>query len=413
MEAELNVRQTVRADITPISGATLCRVFDSFDAIADMREEWDEFVAKVHGPVYMSYDWCRIWWEFYGKGKELAIFLFYGNGSLIGIIPIYVDTFRIGPCRVRVARLVGANIPPKVFDPPIERQWGKPIFDQLLEKVFTEHRVDMLSFGPVSSGYLNDIKMGEIKKRNNHCVGKIEEKSGGVYSEFQLPDTFDQYVQSLGKKRRYELRNLKNKYNVKVEVIRKASELNTEFRTFVEMHTAQWNGQGRPGHFMAWPRAMEFNEALVRAYGEQGNLRLVRITANGITVSYQYAFFIGNSCYWQLTARAIGKEWDQLSLGNTGLGSLIELAVEEGIKRIEGGLGHYEYKQRLGAKEYEARIERVIGARNSNRLKANTLIILFSIIDMIYHKVWYRRVQPRLGKFFRRPMWRFWVRLHI
>lgn len=386
---------------------------NSFGELGILAEEWDRFVEKLNAPVYMSYDWCRIWWEFYGKGKELAIFLFYADGSLIGIMPIYVDTLGIGPCRVRVARLVGANSPPKVFDPPIERGWSGPILDQMIKMLFTDRKVDIFSFGPLSSGYLTEIKFGEVKDRNVDCIGKVEETSEGVYSEFQLPHTFDQYVQSLGKKRRYEVRNLRNKYNVKTVIIKEAMELKTEFHKFVEMHTAQWNGEGRPGHFMAWPRAMEFNEALVRAFGERGNLRLVRITANGITVSYQYAFFLGNSCYWQLTARAMGKEWDQLSLGNTGLVSLVELAVKEGIKRIEGGLGHYEYKQRLGAEEYEAKVERVIGVRNSSRLKASALVIVFFIIDLIYHKVWYRRVQPSLGKWFRWPMWSLWVRLHI
>lgn len=394
-------------------GKLSLKIMNSFAELGISAKEWDEFVEKLNAPVYMSYDWCRIWWEFYGGGKELAVFLFYANESLTGIIPIYVDTFGIGPLRVRVARLVGANIPPKIFDPPIEREWGEPILDQLVEKLFKEYRVDILSFGPVSRGYLNEIKMEEVKNRSVHCVGRIEDGSGGVYSEFQLPDTFGQYVQSLGKKRRYEVRNLTNKYNVKPVIIKEAMELKTEFHKFVEMHTAQWNGEGRPGHFMAWPRAREFNEALVHAFGKRGNLRLVRITANGITVSYQYAFLLGNSCYWQLTARAMGKEWDQLSLGNTGLVSLVELAVKEGIKRIEGGLGHYEYKLRLGAKEYEAKVGRVIGLRNSSRLRASALVIVFFIIDLIYHKIWYRRVQPRLGKWFRWPMWELWVRLQI
>ncbi len=79
----------------------------------------------------MSYDWVRTWWEFYGKNKELRIFLFFVGEQIVGVVPIYIDTLGFGPLKFRVARLVGANIPPKVFNPPIDEAHAAGIFEEI------------------------------------------------------------------------------------------------------------------------------------------------------------------------------------------------------------------------------------------------------------------------------------------
>src|ERR1035441_9174106 len=91
-----------------------CRFETAFEGLEPFRSCWDDAVIRLGGSIYMSYDWCRTWWQFYGQGKELRIFLFTSADRVVGILPLYIDSLGWGPLRFRVARLVGANIPPKV-----------------------------------------------------------------------------------------------------------------------------------------------------------------------------------------------------------------------------------------------------------------------------------------------------------
>ena len=52
----------------------------------------------------MTYDWVRVWWEFYGGGAELRLFVFFAGQSIEAVVPIYIDALSWGPLRFREAQ---------------------------------------------------------------------------------------------------------------------------------------------------------------------------------------------------------------------------------------------------------------------------------------------------------------------
>jgi CelD/BcsL family acetyltransferase involved in cellulose biosynthesis len=140
-------------------------------------------------------------------------------------------------------------------------------------------------------------------------------------------------------------------------------------------------------------------------------MRFIRIVANGEVIANQYTFAFGDRYYWELPSRAVDPKWERFSLGPTGIVTMIEKGIEEGKNCLEGGLAHYDYKVRLGAKEYTALTFRV--AASSARARRNLAIYSFvrNGLSLVYHKLWYRRVAPRLPSFFWRPQWMLWLRL--
>jgi hypothetical protein len=85
--------------------------------------------------------------------------------------------------------------------------------------------------------------------------------------------------------------------------------------------------------------------------------------------------------------------------------------MTEDLRRVEGGLAHYDYKVRLGAKEYRTLTFRIQTTKPSARAR----IALFSFLRLAwsygYHKLWYRRIMPRLPRKFWRPQSMRWLRL--
>jgi hypothetical protein len=390
------------------------QVLDDFDAVPITLDHWDERVAALGGAVYMSFDWLRTWWQFYAGGRHLRLFLFSAEKCVVGIIPIYIDTLSLGPLKLRVAKLVGACVPPKVFNPPIDEAWADQIYQEILAYLLKNDRCDVISLGPVSE-LQNSFKALEKAARTQpELIGKLDTVKG-VHSVFWSPASMDDYYASLSKnerknRRKYELRLLKKEFDTRVEIVSESNLVDAEFERFAVQHAVQWKAEGKTGHFGAWPRALEFNRALVRAQARHGRLRFIRIVANGKIIANQYAFAFGDVYYWELPSREVTPDWDRFSLGPTGIVTMIEAGLNEGITRIEGGLAHYDYKVRLGAKEYAATMLRISAASRSARFKLRMFGALHACLSVLYHKIWYRRVVPRLPSFFWRPQWSLWLR---
>ena len=396
------------------SEALQVRVAPAFAASGVSRQEWDDALVRLGGSIYMSYDCVKTWWEFYGEGKSLRIFIFSVADEIVGILPIYIECLRLWPLRFIVARLVGANIPPKVFDPPLHRAWAVPIFEQVIAHLITKDGCDAFSLGPVSETCVSSDLMSKVRLEESNLVSRLLESSAGVHSVWALPPSLEQYYASLSrnerKNRKSDFKQLQNEYGARVEVVRDPQGVEAAFEAFVQQHAAQWRFEGKAGHFGAWPQALEFNRALVRAHGRLGRVRFIRILARDQVIASLYAFAFGGCYYCELPARSTDPEWSQFSLGPAGIVATIDAAIREGITTMEGGLAHYDYKLRLGAKDYATRTFRIMAKPGRSRVRAWVFNTLRFCLHNIYHKVWYRRITPFLPAGFRKPLWRLWLR---
>ncbi|HOO18551.1 MAG TPA: hypothetical protein PLU99_15775, partial [Phycisphaerae bacterium] len=80
--------ETYQAPAVAPRDAIACESFTDFDALANLRHDWDRFVERVGGDVYFSFDWCRIWWRHYAYRRRLCVFVFRAAGELVAILPM-------------------------------------------------------------------------------------------------------------------------------------------------------------------------------------------------------------------------------------------------------------------------------------------------------------------------------------
>jgi CelD/BcsL family acetyltransferase involved in cellulose biosynthesis len=408
--------RTVPTDVLEPSGSVQFVVADSFEAAGLDAAEWNRAVERLGGPVYMTWHWLRIWWQFYGQRDSLRIFVFRERENIVGLLPFYVSQLGFGPLSVQVARLVGANIPPKVFDPPLASGHGRSCLARAVTTLIQRDGCDLVSVGPVSTAWA-DTHQPETDLSGPPPGWVAQRQRAGVYTTFDLPGSLEAYLDTLGKneqknRRKYELRLLRKDYPVRVETLREPyAAVQAAFERFVEQHTRQWQAEGQPGHFGAWPRALEYHRALLPAMVAEGRARLMEIWAGETMVAGQYAFAHGSRWFWELPSRAIGSQWNRYSLGPTALVVMFGEAIKEGVRRIEGGLGHYDYKLRLGAREHPVcnlwfRRSGGVGLR----VRLGCLLGLQEALRWTLHKLWYRRIQPRLPPRWRRPQSKLWLR---
>jgi hypothetical protein len=91
---------------------------------------------------------------------------------------------------------------------------------------------------------------------------------------------------------------------------------------------------------------------------------------------------------------------------------MLQVMIDEGIERLEGGAGRYEYKLRYGGKELDVRSLLAKSTRATSSIRVELFILASWLINLIYYRLWRLRIARFLpGR--RGPLWRTWIRFRM
>ena len=372
----------------------------SFEELRPIANQWDECVACANAPVYMSFDWLETWWKFYGRAQVLRLYLVWQGEKLIGGVPWYVQ--QVGPLGlgVRVAQLVGANLPPKCFEPALGTSAEQQCIVQMVHDLQQQDKCDLLCMGPVSELWSGSSLWLETVEALGSKGWRSRYTRNDVRTVFQLPDRFEAFLAELSpaerKSRLKRLRQLERSCHLEVDVVSAPDTVAGEFDRFVELHSQQWRTQGRGGHFVAWPRGLEFHRELVRRMAAQKKVRFYRMLGDAQVLASRYTYLFGQTLFSELAARVVGDPWDRRGVGACSLLKFIEQAIGEGVRRVDSGLGHYEHKAGMGGREVEAGRWYLWPSSPSTSMRVTFWLAVARAGLSVYRKVWYRRLVPLL-----------------
>jgi CelD/BcsL family acetyltransferase involved in cellulose biosynthesis len=403
------------SDGSPSTGFTV-EVSDSFEAANITPEEWDEFVLSVGGDLYVSYDWCLIWWRHYGANRRLRLYAFRNGGRLVGLAPMFIERIWLGPISIKIAKRVGSDFALTIFALAIAPDQIEVAFRQLLTKLTQDEKCDCVSFSFMPGTDPTLAGLRRACEAAKEIVNIARDDAAGPHTNFHLPDTFEKYLSALDRRQRQNYRRrlklLKETFKVKGDVVTEASQARSAFEDFKSLHERQWHMEGKPGHFGDWPRSTAFNTDLVDKLSRLDRFRIVRLFADHRVIGYQYAFVFGNCCYWRLPARAPEKEMDRFGLGVLGMVQMFEAMIREGVRRIEAGVGHYDYKMRFGGEELQVRSFLIAAARPGAAWRSQLFLRFSYLLHLIYYRIWRLRVASRLPVP-ARSLWQTWIRCRV
>jgi CelD/BcsL family acetyltransferase involved in cellulose biosynthesis len=389
-------------------------VFDSFDLVDVTREEWDEFVREIGGELFVTYDWCRIWWRHYGQGRILRLYIFRAGDRVVGLAPMFVEHIRVWPVGLRIAKRVGSDSALVLFGLPLAPEYVEVIYRELIKRLTEVEKCDAVWFGFMPG---NDLTLGGLREacRSVEDIATVvRDKPAGTHILFDLPDSFETYVAALDSRQRQNylrrLKHLNKSFAVESHFIKTPSELCETFVEFKSLHEQQWQAEGKLGHFGDWPGSASFNLDLVKELSQLDRVRMFVLTADEKVIAFHYCLLFGDCCYMRLPARIVGREWDRFGIGILGLVLPIKFAIAEGIRRIDSGSGHYAYKLQFGGRELDYRSV-LVASRNAS-LRARLFLRLSDLLHLVYYRILVLRIAPRMTRF-TRPLWRTWIRCRI
>lgn len=400
---------------SPADNGISCSVYSSFDEVETMQKEWDEFVESVGGDIYLTYDWCRVWWQFYGENRTLRVFVYKVDGVLVGLIPMFYERVWLGPVWLKLSKIVGSDFTIAMVNPPIKSGYEKCIYQNIIQTLITKERCDAISFGPMSGRY-NGLQHLRHTAECNSGVVVLKDSIRSPHTIFFFPESFDEYMRSLSKNQRGNLRRDRNLisrcFQVTQDIVYNEAAVESEFQKFIQMHNEQWQSVNKLGHFNDWPLGTEFQTCLVNVQSQRGRVRLVRLLFDDQVVSYQLCYQFGARWYWRLPARLVGSQWEKFALGRVGLVMEFEAAISEGINEIEAGAGHYDYKVKLGGQEYPL-FDFVLVKKNwLYRLRTLVFLEVAKWVHFCYYRIWFKKLAPKLP-FKQKHLSKLWIRTRI
>ncbi len=309
---------------------------ESFESLASC---WaDPSQCLRWNSIFVLPAWLKVWWQELGSGGDLYLGAVRQREKITGIAPLLVKEGR--------ASIIGSGDVCDYLDfvitPGKERDFYSVLLDDLRQQGITH-----LDLGPLrpDSAVLTDLV--EIARNRGYEVLCREQ---GTSVEIDLPDSWDDYLATLAKKQRHEvrrkLRRLGEAGNVEHRCLGVShQEVGDYIDTFLRLFSLS---RGEKVGFMTAQMESYFR-ALAGAMSEIGLLRFGILELDTRPVAMIMGFDYDNSMY--LYNSSYDPQYNSLSAGLLCKILCIKESIGEGKTKFDLLQGDETYKYQLGGRE--------------------------------------------------------------
>ena len=388
-------------------------VIKSFDEVEHLQKEWDEFIQGIDGEIYLTYDWCRIWWKYYGAGRDLRIIVVKCDGAIVAILPVFLERLGFAPVSLRVVRFVGTDHMPVTIMLPIDPKYLDQVLFLFIDELNRQYRWDLLYIGALCGRFAAMDKF--VATFNSRWANdyRLDVKTAEIQTYFQISESWEKQLAGLKKKQRENIKRAYKKLNPDNQKISLSfadeKSFGEYFDRFVQMHQQQWKEAGSAGHFIDWPHASDFHREVALTQLKRGRLRLLKIGDDSACLGFKYGYRYGNTYYQYLSARNTSGDSTEGGFNQVSFGEQVKKATEEKVTCIDSMRGLYPHKVHLGGALLP--INHIYISQNE-RIYTVKLFRYFALLfDICYSKIWRRRIAPRL-KMTPHSFIPFWIKTH-
>jgi CelD/BcsL family acetyltransferase involved in cellulose biosynthesis len=313
-----------------VSGAAIKDIDSEIDCIQALGPERNVFLHPV---------WLRAWLAEFGDSVE-PVFLTCESPSPLAVAAMMRDDARLtfigdpGICdfmdfAVDTSRLVEAH-------------------DALWRQIQDEEWSELELWGLTESSPTRPF----IKERARSAGFEVTEEQEAVSPRIQLPSSWDDYLASLPKKDRHELRRkLRRLFDsgarVELAVYDTQADVNAAMDEFLRLHTISRQDKAE---FMSGRMPLFFRR-MASALSREGLVRLFMLWVDGKPSASVLCFDAGSALY--MYNSGYDPEYSSLSVGLLSKALCIQWAIEHGKEQLDFLRGNEAYKYDLGARDQD------------------------------------------------------------
>lgn len=304
------------------------QVFDGADCFEELSSGWDELLKNVKTATpFQSREWHETWFNHYGRSKQPYFLTAFEGEDLVGLFPL---------ARKRgiwsILRSCGTG--PSDYLQPLIR----PGYEERFNSQVVEHLTHQTKVGLVDLHQLRD-DLSSVTLPNEICIEQ------GTCLVLDLPASYDEYLSTLGKSLRYDVRKLDKSLfkegKASVSIVG-ADQIGQGLDILFDQHKKRWRKRGLPGAFIG--RAQSFHHDWGRKAISQGWLGLGILSYEGNPIGAIYTMSMGASTFFYQAG--FDPEHKAISPGTLLVASMIKRSIEEGKSHFDFLRGDEPYKRR-------------------------------------------------------------------
>ena len=341
------------------------REITDLDKLGEYREIWNKLNTEDSGgTVFTTYEWVESWYRYYKFSGTPLVLLIYNDNDPIGIVPLYVWNGTLGKIRIKRIDFAGHNL-----------GLGNLIVTDFVDTAVPAV-MDYLSAHTINWDVL--ILKGVFKSSAQFTGLQkwlSENKRTNEISPYDIPaielkGTWDDYMNRIGKKNRYEVRKKIKKANettaIKLHRYNSLGEQDLEryMDLLVRIGNNSWKDDsdssiGSNAHVEG------FYRQVAKQFNEKGKLDISILHIADTPVAYLFGLLFGNK-YFQIDTAYL-EEHKEFSPG-TLLQMMLVQELYDNNHNIEAivNYGDFAYKRRYFRESVEASLFYIF----SNSLRA-------------------------------------------
>jgi CelD/BcsL family acetyltransferase involved in cellulose biosynthesis len=322
-------------------------VYRGKEGLDALRPAWNGLLHRsAFDTIFLTWEWQATWWNLLGRGDLWLLAWQDTDGALLGLAPLFLtdDSGR------RTFSLVGCREVSDYLDLIITRGHEAAVYDSFLTWLAGPGApawdvLDLCNLPETSLTYRQLVEMA--RARGYQAEATVED----VCPIIPLPSSWDDYLASLDKHQRHEirrkLRRIEQEATPRWYIVEPSHDLQAEMDAFIALHQ---RSRREKGEFMDEPM-QRFFRSMARVMQEAGWLFLSFMEVNGVKAAsmlcfdYNDAILVYNSGYDP-------ESYSSLSPGIVLLARCIEYAIQQGRRAFDFLQGNESYKYRFGARDF-------------------------------------------------------------
>lgn len=311
-----------------------------------LRPEWE---SCARGVPTQSWNWLHAWWSIYASGKPLRIAVCREAGTVIGILPFYLD--RVGP--LTTLRLLGSGHVCSDYAGPLSREGResdviRAFFEFLANDPSREAREMRSATLQLDGIFARESWIDEWDR----CAEASEYRSRRRELEsawrVALPDRLDDVAPLVHKHVRRKFKKALSRIRSQEVQVRVAEEADIPqaLQTLERLHTLRQRRKGNPGCF-ADPRFGEFLNLAIPRLAAESRIQLVECLSEDKVFATKLQL-LGANCVWMYQCGS-DPDFERLEPGHLLITASLGCSIDKGYRAFDFMRGNELYKAQWGA----------------------------------------------------------------
>lgn len=320
--------------------------YNNEQAFEELKPEWNALLERsAYNSIFSTWEWQSNWWAAYEPGELWIITARTDDDRLVGLATWFIETNDAGE---RIVRGVGCVDVTDYVDIVIDAGCTEPVYNFLAEFLAENRekydRINLCNLPEPSPTHQRFP--GFLEKFGFETAVELQE----VCPVIELPDEWNDYLSSLSKKHRHELRRKMRRAHgqgsVDWYIVDETHDIDEQLNLFLKLMA---DSDPEKAEFLEDKNNLDFFHKVMPVMFECGWLSLNFLTVDGnpaaayLNFDYHGRILVYNS--------GLSQDYGAISPGIVLLGHNIRYAIENGYQHFDFLRGNEEYKYHMGGKD--------------------------------------------------------------